>query len=122
MLRQRDDHRRRDERARELVLLVQRQELLEIESRHRHDPDAGPQARVHEHLHAVDVKEREHRDEAVVLLKRNHGKGLLGVRDEVAVREHHALRQTRRARGVGQHDDVVEVDGHLVHERRGIDG
>ena len=36
------------------------------------------------------------------------------------MREHHALGQPGRARGVGEHDDVVEVDGDLVRERRAL--
>ena len=97
---------------------MQRQELLEIEPRHRDDRGAGPQAQVHEHLHAVDVEERQHRDEGVVLVQRDRGECLLDVRDEVAVREHDALRQAGRARRVRQHDDVVEIDRHLLRERR----
>jgi hypothetical protein len=39
---------------------------------------------------------------------------LVDVGHEVAVRQHHALGQPRRPRGIGQDDDVlVEVDGHL---------
>ena len=74
---------------------------------------------VHEHLHAVDVEERQHRDEGVVLLHRDGAECLLDVRDEVAVREHDALRQAGRPRGVRQHDDVVEIDRHLFRERHG---
>ena len=43
---------------------------------------------------------------------------LLDVRDEIAVREHDALRQAGRPRGVRQHDDVVQIDRHLFRERR----
>ena len=73
---------------------------------------------VHEHLHAVDVEERQHGDEGLVLVAAStRAERLRDVRDEVAVREHHALRQAGRARRVRQHDDVVEVDRHLLRER-----
>ena len=96
---------------------MQRQELLEVEARHRDDRGAGSQTGVHEHLHAVDVEERQHRDEGIVGLHRDRRECLLDVRDEVAVGQHDALRQAGRARGVRQHDDVVEVDRHLFRER-----
>ena len=48
----------------------------------------------------------------------DRGECLLDVRDEVAVGEHDALRQAGRARRVGQHDNVVEIDRHLFGERR----
>ncbi len=118
MLRQRDDHRRGDERDRELMLLVQRQELFEVEPWHGDDRGAGAQAEVHQHLHPVDVEERQDGDEGVVLVQRDGGERLLDVRDESAMGEHDALRQPGRARRIGQHDDVVEVDRHLLGERR----
>ncbi len=38
-----------------------------VGARHRHDGSSRPQTRVHEHLHAVDVKKRQGRDQRVVL-------------------------------------------------------
>ena len=46
------------------MVLVQLQELLEVEARHRDDRGARAEAEVHEHLHAVDVEERQDGDEA----------------------------------------------------------
>ena len=98
---------------------MQRQELFEVEPWHRDDRGAGAQAEVHQHLHAVDVEERQHRDEGVVLVRFDRGECLLDVRDKVAVRQHDALRQSGRPRRVGQYDDVVELDRHLRGKRRG---
>ena len=76
------------------------------------------QAGVHQHLHAVDVEERQHRDEGIVVVELQTAPSDLGdVGHEVAVREHHALRQPGRAGRVRQHDDVVGFDGDLLVER-----
>ena len=117
VLGQRDHHRRGHERAGEPVLLVEGEELLEVEPRHRHDRGAGRQAHVHQHLHAVDVEERQHRDEGLVVVQGDHAGGLGEVGHQVAVGEHHALGEAGGARRVGQHHDVVEVDRHLLGQR-----
>ena len=96
---------------------MQGEELLEVEPRHRHDRGAGGQTHVHEHLHAVDVEERQHRDERLVLVEGDHRCRLREVGHQVAVGEHHALGQAGGARRVGQHHHVVEVDGHLLGQR-----
>ena len=77
---ERDDHRRRDERAGDPVILVQLKELLEVEARHRHDGGAGREPAVHEHLHAVDVEERQHRDDRLVFAQVSGHDGLHDVR------------------------------------------
>ena len=93
------------------------QELLEVEPRHRDDRDPGTQAGVHEHLHAVDVEERQDGDERLVLADVRAGEHLRDIGHEVAVREHHALVHAGRARRVRQHHDGVGVDRHLRGER-----
>ena len=100
----------------DLVLRDDPQELREVELRHRHDRRPRVDALVHHAGHAVDVEERQHGED----LRRGrhvraHRLDLQQVRDEVAVRQHHALGPPGGARGVGQGRDVVA--GH--RDRRG---
>ena len=81
----------------------------------------GEETEVHQHLHPVDVEERQDGDEGVVGRHVEHGLTLHEVGDEVAVREHHALRQAGGARRVRQDDDVVGGDRHLLAEGRTVD-
>jgi hypothetical protein len=53
------------------------------------------------------VKERQHRDDAVILAQALVSDRLADVRDEVSVREHHTLGEPRRAAGVRQRDEIV---------------
>ena len=98
MLGQREHDRRRDVAGRDAVLLDRREELREVEARHRDDARAAPQGVVEHERLAVDVEERQDGDHAVVLADRPHGRVLAEVRDEVAVRQHHALGQARSCR------------------------
>jgi hypothetical protein len=111
MLRQREDNRRHEVRPRDFVVLQNLEELLQVEPRHRDDGHALIQAQVQDDQHPVDVIERQHADHALVGLKvHTRPQHLHHVRHEVAVGEHHAFGQPRRAAGVGQHDQVFGRD------------
>ena len=69
MLRQRDRDRRRDVEVGAAELLDVRQELDEVELRHRHEARPLPQREVQQHRHAVDVEERQHGEHAVLALQ-----------------------------------------------------
>ena len=72
VLGQRKHDRRRDVAGRDAVLLDGREELREVEARHRDDASSAAQGVVeHEHL-AVDVEERQDGDDAVVLADGSH--------------------------------------------------
>ena len=99
--------RRRDVRARHPVLLEQVEELPHVEPRHRHDRRPLGEPEVHDDRLAVDVEERERADQHVVGADPVDRADLLHVRDEVAVREHHALRQPGRAAREREHGEVA---------------
>ena len=100
VLGQRHDDRRRDVAVGDPVLLMRAQKDLEVEARHGHQRGARRQAAVHHHLHAVDVEERQHRHHDVLLAHTDGRVHLQHVGDQVGVRQHHALRQARRARRI----------------------
>ena len=81
-----------------------------VEARHRHDRRALGEPEVHDDRLAVDVEERQHADQHVVGADPVDRADLLHVRDEVAVREHHALRQPGRAARERQHGEVALPD------------
>ena len=84
---------------------------LELELRHDDQRRARPHAHQRDDGEAVDVKERQERDRRVLTVDVVPGAvGLQDVRDEVAVREHHAFRQARRAARIRQRDEVVRLD------------
>ncbi len=116
VLGQREDDRRDEVGLGDPVALDELEEAREVEARHGHDGRAGAQGLVHDHGHAVDVEERQGPDDRVALADVLDLADLAEVRDDVAVGEHHALRQARRAARVGQRDEVVGVG--LVRHRR----
>ena len=110
-----------------LVLLDQVEELLEVEARHRDDRRARAKALVQDHRLPVDVEEGQDAEEDVVLGDPERVLDLHEVRDEVLVREHHALGQAGRAARVRQDREVVARDvdvgrirgiAHQLGERR----
>ena len=104
--------RRRDVGARDPMRLEQVEERAEVEARHRHDRRPLRQAEVDHHGLAVDVEERQRADQHVVGADPVDGADLLHVRDEVAMGQHHALRQAGRAARERQHRDVgAGIDG-----------
>ena len=96
---------------------MQGEELFKIKTGHRDDGGSGPEATVHQHLHPIDVEEREHCDEGLVLPHLCSNQGLCDVRHQVVMREHDTLVHTCRTGGVGQGHDGVRLDGHLVGQR-----
>ena len=107
MLRKPHDDRRSEEKPRDAVLLDGLQERLQLEPGHGDDRRAPVEAHVHDHGHSVDVEERENGDQLLLASDVEHGAGLHKVGDEVAVGEHHALREARCSARVGQHDEVL---------------
>ena len=109
-------HDRRDSKQpRDLVLLNQAETLLEIEARDRHDRRSPAEEEVHQHLHAVDVEERQHCEDDLTVLDIQGVLALDEVRHQVLVRQHDALGESGRSRRVRQnHDLLVEVDIHLT--------
>ena len=99
--------------------LGQLQHLDHVESGHRHDRGALGQPEVHQYGHAVDVEERQHREDDLVLAHVDGAFGLDEVGHKVAVGEHHPLGKAGGARRVGQrHDGLGGVDGHLARDGR----
>ena len=90
--------RRYGEEPRDLVVLGDRQCLLEIETRHRHDRDAIGEQPVHQDLHAVDVEERQRCKATSPSSSRQDMFDLCDVGGQIAVGEHDALAATGRAR------------------------
>ena len=128
MLHQTEHDGRHQRQDRDPVLLDELEELLEVEARHHDDGAAIGEPEHHDHDHAVDVKERQHRHDDVPLAEAvevAHALALAEIRHQVVVRQHHALGQARGAARVRQHDDVVaRVDGDrgrlvpVLHELR----
>ena len=69
MLRERDGDRRGDVQVGAAVVLDVREELDQIELRHRHEARPLAQREVEQHGHSVDVEERQHREHAVGALQ-----------------------------------------------------
>ena len=111
MLRERDDDRRHDVQHRRSMTRHEIEIRLELEPRHDDERRARPNAHEHDDGQAVDMKERQERDRRVLAVDVVAGDvDLQDVRDEVAVRQHHAFRQPRRAARVRQRDEVVRRD------------
>jgi hypothetical protein len=100
VLGQAEDHRRHGEEPADPEVLDEPERLGEVEAGHGHHGAALGQEAVHEDLHAVDVEEREGGEAELALLEAHHRLGLHEVGHQVAVREHHALRQPGRPRRV----------------------
>ena len=113
MLGQGEHQRRHDEGARDAILLQQPEKRLQLELGQRHERGAVPQAQVQDDLHPIDMEERQHGDDAILLRDVKHWGGLDQVRHEVAMRQHHALRESGGATRVRQHGEIKgRVDGH----------
>ncbi len=80
------------------VLLTDLQELLKIETRHGHQSRSVGHGTIHQHLHPVDVEERQDRDPDIIAADLDNRLGLSKVADQIAVSEHHTLRQSSRTR------------------------
>ena len=60
---------------------------------------------------AVHVGHRQHRDDAVAMIRRDHALGVVYHHREATVAEHDALRRARRSGGVVDHGEVFVVVG-----------
>ena len=103
------NQRRHDRQIRDAVLLCRREKLLEIETWHRDDGGAVREPELQDDHHAINVEQREHRQNPIALLESVERLGsvdLAEVRHHIAVRQHHAFRQSRRPARVREHDDV----------------
>src|SRR3546814_13965521 len=78
-------------------------EFDEVELRHRHQAGTELERYVEQHGEAVDVAERQQREDRVVRVDADPRFHLRDVGDEVAVREEDALRNAAGARGVWRH-------------------
>ena len=88
----------------------EREVLLELESRQDDEGRAAPQAKQHHDDQAVDVKERQEADEGLLAVtKMSRAIQLQHVGDEIAMRQHHPLRQTGRAARIGEHGDLAGI-------------
>ena len=97
--RQPDPHRRHRVQLRNLMRLHQPQHLLHIEPPHQHLRPARRDNRIHQHLHPVYVKQRQMRQQNVILshlqrLPRPLHK-LPQIRRQIIMRQHHPLGQPR---------------------------
>ena len=111
----------RDVGERRSVLLRERQVLLEVEARHRHDGRPIAEGHVHDHRLPVAVEERQDAHDDVLRPKRPDRGCLQHVGHEVAMREHDTLGKARRAARVRERDDVlgsVDLQGRRVFVRR----
>ena len=105
------------------MTLHQRQVLDHVEARHDHLSRAEADRSGHQQIQGIDVEERQDIEEYVVASHRDTGEELLLIRGQVAVREHHALREARGAAGVRQCGQIVHRGLHrrcravLGHER-----
>ena len=94
------------------------QVLDELRRRRRRCAVEPPVARqVELDASAEHVRPRQERERAVVALHDRRPRAARSRCCEVAVREHHALRVARRARGVDERGEVARIGNH---ERRGM--
>ena len=114
MLGQRDGNGRCDEDVRRLLLGDDPQELDEIELRHRDEARAAIERSVEQDRHAVDVEERQDRENLVVGLDAHPRNDLADVGYEVPMGEHDPLGSAGGARGVRQHRELGgRIEGDL---------
>ena len=99
------------------VALDDVQQLLEIEARHVDDRGALGQAQVEHHRLAVDVEVGQEPDQDVVLRDRHRAPGLLDVRHQVPMGEHHPLHHSRGPARVGQDGEVFGIHLDLLRLR-----
>ena len=83
--------RRYGEEPRDLSFLRDRECLFQIEARHGDDRDTICQQAVHEHLHAIDMEERQSCQSNVAFFEKQHMFHLCDVCREVAMCEHDTL-------------------------------
>ena len=103
------------------MLLDQVDQRVAVEALHRDDRRAVGQAHVEDDRLAVDVEEGQQADERVLLGEGHRVVGLLDVRDQVAVGEHHALHQAGGAARVGQHGELLGIDLDRLGRGAGLD-
>ena len=114
-------HRRGNEQVAAFVVLDDPQELGQLELRHRDQAGALAQGEVQQHGQSVDVEERQQCQQPVLRGDLEQPAGLLRVRHEVPVAEHHSLGPAGGPGGVRQHGHVgggIEADVR----RRGAGG
>ncbi len=96
------------------MILDQSQELLQFKTRHRDDRRTVIEACVQDDHQPVDVKEREHTDELIVIADLLNPNRLADVCHQVVVREHDPLREARGPAGIGHGDQVLaRVNGYF---------
>ena len=115
ILRQPQAHRRDGEQDGDAVALHEVEKGVHLEPPHHHLRRAAADCAVHQHIHAVDVEQRQMREDDVVLAQRRlfvrAREELAGVGRQIGVREHDALGKPGRAGRVGEDGDVF----HRIH-------
>ena len=102
------------------MLLDEREVFDHVEARHEDLRRAEADRAGHQQVERVDVEIRQHVEKDVVATHRHGGEELLLVRGEVAVRQHHALREAGRAARVRKGREVVERDADARRARGGL--
>ncbi len=112
-------HRGHAREERRLPLVDGLEQQAELERRQQHQGAGREHVHGQAHGQAVDVEDRQggEHDLAAALHLRIPRRGLVGVRDQVAVRQHRALRQPGRAAGVLQQGQVFRRRDHGLPHR-----
>ena len=119
MLGEREHERWHHERPGDAILLHGGEERLQLEPGHGDEGRATPQRQVQHHLHPVDVEERQDRDDAILLRHMVHRGCLEQVGHEIAMRQHHALGESRGAARVRQYREIPRRVDRSARGRRG---
>src|SRR5678815_763842 len=97
-----------------IVILGRLQKGLHLKPRQQHDRCACVESHVQDHHQAIDMEEGQYADQCVgfeEIIKSLH---LLEICHQVAVREHHAFRQScRPARIWESHEVICRIDYHF---------
>ena len=112
---------------RDAMILQRFEKQFKFELGQGHDGGSLHQRAAQNDHHAVDVKEGQDADDGIVGGQHGHRRmHLTQIRHQIAMRQHHALRDARRAAGVRQHAHIGgRVDRHLrrriaVREQFGV--
>ena len=100
-------HRRNRRKNGRAGLLHRLQNQVHVHGREQHQAGTAQRRNRHAQGHTVGVEQRQNRVNHLVIARVNPRLTHATVRLQVAVREHHALRQTGRTRGVLQQRNIV---------------
>jgi len=111
-------HRRDAWEDRQLVLMNELQDIMDLEFRQKVKGACGGDRQIHQHGHAENMKEGESGQIAFgrFLLALQPQTALDRIGDQVVMRQHAALRRARRPSGVLQQREIA-LGVHLAEER-----